>query len=166
MKRINIASLEFGYDAGDPPGFRAGSKRLGPLLGASKLGATVYEVPPGEVLCPYHYEHGEEEWLIVLAGRPAVRHPQGTEELEPWDVVCFPRGPEGAHAVRNDTGEMVTVLMFSEVTYPTATVYPDSDKVAVWTDDEGDDLIFTRASAVGYWVGEALPEQPHDEQES
>lgn len=128
--------------------------RFGPMLGASQMGASVYELPPGEAICPYHYEYGEEEWLLVLEGRPSVRHPEGTDQLEPWDAVCFPRGPEGAHAVRNETEETVRVLMFSTVKHPTATVYPDSDKIAVWTGNRADDVIVKRSSAVDYWSGE------------
>ena len=131
---------------------------MGPLVGASDLGATVYELPPGQAVCPYHYEYGEEEWLVVLEGRPSVRHPRGTEQLEPWDTVCFARGPDGAHGVRNETQETVRILMFSTVKYPTATVYPDSDKVGIWTGNRADDLIATRASAVDYWFGERARE--------
>jgi hypothetical protein len=36
-----------------------------------------------------------------------------------------------------------------------ATVYPDSDKVAIWTGNGTDDLITTRSSSVDYWFGEA-----------
>ena len=154
LRRINIASPQFGYDSDDPPGFRSGMLRFGPMLGASQMGASVYELPPGEAICPYHYEYGEEEWLLVLEGRPSVRHPEGTDRLEPWDVVCFPRGPEGAHAVRNETDETVRVLMFSTVKHPAATVYPDSDKIAVWTGNRADDVIVKRSSAVDYWCGE------------
>jgi uncharacterized cupin superfamily protein len=154
VRRINIASAKFEYDSGDPPGFCSGMFRMGPLVGATELGATVYELPPGQAVCPYHYEYGEEEWLVVLQGRPSVRHPGGTEQLEPWDTVCFPRGPDGAHGVRNDTEETVRVLMFSTVKYPTATVYPDSDKVGIWTGNRADDLIAPRSSAVDYWFGE------------
>ena len=154
VRRVNINAEEFKYDADDPAGFRSGMKRLGPLVGGDKVGASVYELPPGQALCPYHYEYGEEEWLVVLTGNPTVRHPEGSDVLEPWDVVCFPRGPQGAHGVRNETDEVVTVLMFSEVTYPTATAYPDSDKVGVWTGDKAEDVIVERRSSVGYWVGE------------
>jgi uncharacterized cupin superfamily protein len=128
--------------------------RIGGLLGASLLGATVYEVPPGESVSPYHYEYGEEEWMLVLAGEPTVRDSEGTEVLSQWDVVCFPPGPEGAHAVRNDTDRTVRVLMFSNDAYPAATVYPDSDKVGVWTGNEDDDLVVHRDSAVEYFSGE------------
>ena len=97
MKRINIASPTFAYDAEDPDGFRSGMHRVGPSLGAAQLGTTVYELPPGQAICPYHYEYAEEEWLLVLQGRPTLRHAEGSDVLEPWDLVCFPTGPDGAH---------------------------------------------------------------------
>lgn len=154
MRKVNIQSPSFGYDADDPEGFRAGLFRFGADVGAQRTGASVYELPPGQAICPYHYEHGEEEWLLVLEGRPTLRHPEGSEELERWDVVFFPRGPEGAHGVRNETGETVRVLMFSEVAYPTVTVYPDSDKIGVFTRDKRDNVMVKRSSGVDYYDGE------------
>jgi hypothetical protein len=50
--------------------------------------------------------------------------------------------------------------MYSTVTHPAATVYPDSDKIAIWTgnddddDDDDDNVIVHRASGVDYWSGE------------
>jgi uncharacterized cupin superfamily protein len=115
VKRVNIADPQFEYDNEDPDGFRGGMFRLGSLIGAEEMGTSVYELPPGQSICPYHYEYAEEEWLLVLAGTPTLRHPDGTDQLAPWDVVCFPRGPAGAHQVRNDTEETVRVLMYSTV---------------------------------------------------
>ena len=154
MRRVSISDPSFTYDPEDAEGFRAGMCRLGPDVGAERTGTTVYELQPGESVCPYHYEYGEEEWLLVLAGRPSVRGPDGTEQLEPFDVVFFPTGPAGAHQVRNDTDETVRVLMWSMVVIPTATAYPDSDKVALWTGDKGEDLIVRRSSGVDYYDGE------------
>lgn len=154
MKRINIGTPEFTWDDSDPEGFRAGMARLGGLLGAKETGISVYELPPGQSICPYHYECGEEEWLLVLSGNPTLRSPDGEERLAPWDVACFPRGPEGAHAVRNETAETARVLMFSTVVTPTATVYPDSDKVGIWTGDKETDVLVRRSSRVGYYDGE------------
>ena len=158
MRRINIDSPEFEYDGNDPEGFRAGMAKLGKLLGAEESGISVYELPPGQAVCPNHYECGEEEWLLVLSGNPTERHPEGEEALAPWDVVWFPRGPEGAHGVRNDGEETARVLMFSTVAFPTATVYPDSGKVGIWTGDPEVDGTFRRASAVEVLDGER-PEQ-------
>ena len=154
MQRVNIAEPAFEYDDSDPDGFRAGMFRFGPLVGAATMGSTVYELPPGQAICPYHYEYGEEEWLLVLEGRPTVRHPQGSDVLEPWDVVCFRSGPEGAHAVRNETEERVRVLMYSTVNHPAATVYPDSDKIGIWTGNADDNVIVHRSSKVDYYSGE------------
>ena len=155
MRRINIAAPQFEYDKEDPDGFRSGLAQLGKLLGGpQETGASVYELPPGQAVCPYHYEAGEEEWLLVLTGNPTLRHPEGSDRLEPWDVVFFEKGPAGAHGVRNETEETVRVLMFSTVVVPSATVYPDSDKVGVWTGDPETDLIVRRECGVDYFDGE------------
>jgi uncharacterized cupin superfamily protein len=156
MKRINIAAPQFSYDEEDPAGFRSGMARLGKLLGGpEESGITVYELPPGQAVCPYHYEVGEEEWLLVLEGNPTLRHSQGSDLLDPWDVVFFEKGAAGAHGIRNETEEPVRVLMFSTVVVPTATVYPDSDKVGIWTGDPEADVIVRRESRVDYFDGEA-----------
>lgn len=155
MKRLNIAAPQFEYDPKDPEGFRAGLARLGRTLGATDSGITVYELAPGQAVCPYHYEVGEEEWLLVLEGNPTLRHPEGADRLGPWDVVLFPRGPEGAHRIGNETEESARVLMFSTVVVPTATVYPDSDKVGLYTGDPETEILVRRDSAVDYYDGEA-----------
>lgn len=155
MRRVNLGDQEFGYDDGDPDGMRSGMARFGPKLGAQRTGASLYELPPGQSLCPYHYEHGEEEWLLVVGGTPSVRDPDGTQQLAPGDLVYFPVGPQGAHQVRNDSDATARVLMWSEVRYPSATVYPDSDKIGIWTGGtREDDLIVERSSGVDYWHGE------------
>lgn len=155
MHKLNLANPEFSYDSDDPEGFRSGMFRLGKQLGAERTGTSVYEIPPKQSICPYHYENPEEEWLLVLSGQPTLRHPEGSDRLEPWDMVFFPSGPAGAHRVQNDTEETVRVLMFSDVSHPAVTVYPDSDKVGVWAGRPEDNLLLPRSSAVTYWEGEA-----------
>ncbi len=154
MRRVSLSDPTFRYDAADPEGFRSGMWRLGPELGAQQTGASVYELPPGQAVCPYHYEYGEEEWVLVLEGRPSLRTPEGTRQLEPFELVFFPRGPAGAHQVRNDSDSTARVLMWSSVLLPTATAYPDSGKVGLWTGDEAEDVIVPRSSAVDYFHGE------------
>ena len=128
--------------------------RFGPTVGAVRTGTSVYEVPPGQAICPYHYEYGEEEWLLVLDGHPTLRHSEGSDHLDPWDVVFFPAGPSGAHAVRNETEQAVRVLMYSTVSTPSVSVYPDSGKYGVWVGNPDDDLLLPRSSAVSYYDGE------------
>ena len=143
-------------DEGRPEGFRRRELQLGSLIGATRMGATLYEIPPGERLGPYHYEYNNEEWLLVIAGRPTLRTPQGEQELRAGDVVVFPEGPEGAHTTSNRTKEPVRVVMLSTKRKPAVAVYPDSDKIAVWRIDD-DGLIVKKAAATDYWDGEAHP---------
>ena len=119
---------------------------------ANALAADV-ELPPGESSYPYHYEYGNEEWLIVLAGRPTLRHPGGEDELEPGDVVLFPIGPEGAHKLTNRSDAPARVLVLSTKHRPGVAVYPDSDKIAAWPGPGGDEDVIRvrRESKVDYW---------------
>jgi uncharacterized cupin superfamily protein len=154
VKRFNLNAAETALEGDEPDGYLAGADRFGKRIGASRIGGTVYDLPPGQSICPYHYEYGDEEWLIVLAGRPLVRHPEGENQLEPGDVVCFPAGPEGAHKVTNSADASVDarVLMISTLQEPSVAVYPDSDKVGVFVDDLR--LLVRRDSGVDYWEGE------------
>jgi uncharacterized cupin superfamily protein len=88
-------------------GFRIRETQIGPQLGADLIGGSVYEIDPGKKLWPYHLHHANEEWLVVLRGRPTLRTPDGERELVEGDVACFPRGATGAHLVQNATEETV-----------------------------------------------------------
>ena len=147
---VNVFEVAVEADETDPPGFRSRMARFGPTLGASQLGASVYDLDPGEAVCPYHYEFPEEEWLLVLAGRPTLRDPDGEHELEEGDLVLFPVGPDGAHKVTNRTEGLVRILMLSTKTETAVAVYPDSGKVGVWPLGK----LFRLADAVDYYDGE------------
>jgi uncharacterized cupin superfamily protein len=155
VPEVNLHRVAFeGPNDDAPPGFRSRWARLAPSLGAEGLGATVYELPPGEAICPYHYEYPNEEWLIVLEGDPTLRTPDGERTLEAGDVVCFPTGPAGAHAVRGGT-ETARVVMLSTKQKPDVSVYPDSDKIGVFPGNDDDTKLFRRRDAVPYLDGEA-----------
>ena len=68
--------------------------------------------------------------------------------------MFFPTGPAGAHGLRNETDETVRVMMYSTVEHPAISVYPDSDKVGVWTGNKDDDGLFVRSTKVEYYEGE------------
>jgi uncharacterized cupin superfamily protein len=108
---MNLTTEEFEYDDTDPEGYRAGLARLGSRVGARETGTSIYELPPGQSICPYHYEWAEEEWLIVLEGAPTLRTPEGEEALAQGDIRFFALGPGGAHKVTNGTDATVRVLI-------------------------------------------------------
>jgi uncharacterized cupin superfamily protein len=155
LRKVNIFDSDLRWDERDPEGYTGGYYRFGDDIGASMLGATIYELPPKQSNCPYHYEYGNEEWVIVLRGRLTVRHPNGEHELEAGDTAAFPEGPDGAHRLTNRSDEPVRFLMVSTKAVPNAAVYPDSDKIGLWPGNERDQIIVRRADAnVDYYEGE------------
>jgi uncharacterized cupin superfamily protein len=156
MRRVNVFSADLQRDEDDPAGYEADYLGIGPLIGATKIGATIYELGPGQSNSPYHYEYGDEEWLLVLDGQVTVRTPDGEHEVDAGEVVCFPDGPEGAHKLTNRSEQPVRLLMLSTKNNPAVAVYPDSDKIGVWPVlGGGDDKIMVRReSNVDYWDGE------------
>jgi uncharacterized cupin superfamily protein len=154
MPRVSLNRPDLKFDPDDPPGFRAGMWRFGESLGAERVGTTLYELPPGQSICPYHYEDAEEEWLLVLEGNPTLREPDGEHGLEPMDVVFFATGPDGAHQVRNDTADTVRVLMWGENLYPGVSVYPDSDKIGIWTRRGEAGRLYRLGTELDYYDGE------------
>jgi uncharacterized cupin superfamily protein len=156
MRTFNVFDAAVSYDPSDPEPYKAGGNRFGPAIGASRMGATVYEIPPGQSLCPYHYE-SEEEWVLVLRGRLTVRHPDGEDVLGPGDITAFPVGPAGAHKTTNNGGETVRMVMFATSDPIGYCVYPDSDKISFWGDssDERDHSVRVRRGArLDYYDGE------------
>ena len=157
--------LEPNWDEEGPGGSRRA--RLGWQAGTERIGASLYELPGGAAPWPYHYQHGNEEMLIVLRGRPHLRTPQGWRQLEEGEMVSFPRGPEGAHEVANRSEETVRYLLLSEMNAPEAIVYPDSGKVGVLSRPPGsqgdEDALaswFRLDDEVDYWEGETGEESP------
>ncbi len=134
------------------PGFRWRRKRVA----GEQLGASLYELPPGESTFPYHYELGNDELLVVVSGRPTLRSPDGERELQPGDCILFPSGPAGAHQLSNRSGEPTRLLVVSGFALPRAAVQVDSNKLMVrWGSGEDARRWFSLDDAVGYWDGEA-----------
>jgi uncharacterized cupin superfamily protein len=105
-----------------------GAKSTRLVESGPQLGATVYELGPGNTAV-YHFHHGSEELLIVLRGRPTLRTPDGERQLAAGEVVHFPLGPDGAHGVRNDTDEAVRYLVAGIRVSPEVVEYPETKQI-------------------------------------
>ena len=111
-------------------GWRIKEAFVGNHIGGELIGASMAEVGPGNKLWPYHTHYANEEWVIVLAGEPTLRTPEGEQVLKEGDVVCFPRGEKGAHQIINRTESPIRVLMLSSMVAPDIVHYPDTEKVS------------------------------------
>ena len=148
VRRINLGAVACEPRPQLPDGFRRNSTRVGAALGAARTGLSVYELPPGQAVSPYHFEEPDEEWLLVVSGTPTLRHPAARSGSNRGRRLLS-SGPTGAHLVRNNSESLARVAMFSSSAAAVgAVVYPDSDMVWVWTEDDAVDLIVKRSSAV------------------
>ena len=122
-------------------------------LGSSAYEMFIYDLEPGRSSSPYHYEYSEE-WLLVVDGTVVLRAPDGEHTLQRGDLVRFPAGPDGAHKVMNQSDSPARTLLFSGAQVPAVSVYPDSDKIGVFTEGRRDNVMVRRESNVDYWDGE------------
>ena len=151
MRRFNL--LDDGWEREfDRPGYRSRTTSVSRPIGGERIGATLYELAPGERTWPYHLHHANEEWLLVVGGRPTLRTPDGERELRAGDTVCFPRGPRGAHQIANRSDSTARLLLLSTHVAPEVVEYLDSGKIGVA--GEGLRLLLRRDAEVDYWEGE------------
>ena len=135
-------------------GWRSKDAWVGAHIDAELIGGSMYELEAGDRLWPYHAHHANEEWIIVLRGRPTLRTPEGEQELAEGDVVAFPRGERGAHQISNMTDAPIRVLMLSTLLSPDVVEYLDSGKIAA-VDALGKRLFRSfRGADAEYWEGE------------
>ena len=134
MQVVNLYGDEWGEEQWPlHPDYEKNILRVGLRLGGEKIGATLYELPPGMKSFP-------------------LRTPDGEQQLDRGDVVSFPTTPEGAHKLWNDTDEPARYLMLSTRTELDVVHYPDSDKVGIRGEDFR--LLVRPESGVDYMDGE------------
>ncbi|MGD2101918.1 MAG: cupin domain-containing protein [Acidimicrobiia bacterium] len=142
----------------DHPGYEWNRMRLAKRLGGRQLGASIYEIRPGQKSFPYHFHHANEEMLIVLEGEVVVRTPGGEQSAGKGDAMIFTRGPEGAHQVANVTESAARIMMMSTMIDPDIAEYPDSGNVGVFArrapgDSKGLARFLDGSAEVDYFEG-------------
>lgn len=147
----------------DRHGFRWRRSRLGRQAGAERLGASLFELSPGQAAFPFHFHLANEELLVVLSGTPMLRTSEGERELAEGEVVAFPAGERGAHQIVNRAPAPARFLLISEMNAPEIVVYPDSGKLGARDTPPGGPPVeiggvFFSTDAVDYFDGEPEPE--------
>ena len=128
---INLADVQM-RDSGNGEGFVARLGRIGPLIGAEKLGCQLHVVPPGKKAFPRHNHHANEEMFFVVTGEGSYRAGEETYLIRAGDVIAAPAGDTStAHQIINSSAGDLTYLAFSTRLDPDVTEYPDSGKFGV-----------------------------------
>lgn len=130
--------------------------------GAKQLGATLYEIQPGQVPFPRHYHCANEEAMYVLEGTARVKIGDATIDATAGDFISFPVGPAHAHQVENSGTTVLRFLALSTMHATEVVGYPDSKKImatgapagATWADPKWVRKIFEEGAEVDYFKGE------------
>jgi uncharacterized cupin superfamily protein len=158
VSKPSIAKPDFD-EPREHQGFNCRRARLGRQAGSVKVGLSLWELPPDQAAYPYHWHAAEEEIVVVLAGRPSLRTPEGWREMEEGEVVAFRTGEPGAHQIVNRTEEEVRFLAFSNQA-PDIVFRPDSETIGVAErrpEGGGFREHFRIADATDYYEGEEAP---------
>jgi len=145
VRRLNLLAPHFDHGS-ERDGYRWRGALVGEAVGAEEIAGRLYELADGQRTHPYHFHHGIEEWLLVVAGSPRLRTPVGERALRGGDLVCFPAGPDGAHEVSGPG----TVLIVSTRRSPDAVEYPDRGQVEL----RPPGTVFRTADSVELWEEE------------
>jgi uncharacterized cupin superfamily protein len=155
----NVVEPEWQPEKHSAAGYEGKFSQIGSNAGTEHLGASLYELPPGNSSAPYHWHAANEEMVIVLSGTPTLRTPDGERELAEGEVVAFRRGEDGAHKLTNGSDAPVRFVVISEMNEPDIAVYPDSAKLMVREQAPGRTAtglreFFRFSDGVDYWHGE------------
>jgi uncharacterized cupin superfamily protein len=127
-----------------PPPFRAAvagrfSRRLGDAFGLTQFGVNLVRLAPGAASALRHAHSAEDEFVLVMQGRPRLVTNDGAEVLAPGMAVGFPAGTGDAHHLVNDTGEDVVFLVVgTKAVERDIVTYPDDDLRAVPCESGGE----------------------------
>jgi uncharacterized cupin superfamily protein len=125
---VNVTELE-GQTLSKGTRFGATRRSLGHAAGATKIGCTHYEVPPGKTAFPFHYHCVNDEALYVLEGEGTLRMGDAKVAIRAGDWINVPTGPAHAHQLINSGTTTLKYLCMSTLSSAEIAVYPDSKKV-------------------------------------
>jgi uncharacterized cupin superfamily protein len=126
----NIYEPDFDVEQNDEP-YVWRRALIGRAAGSERLGASLFVLPPGGTTFPLHAHLHNEELLMVIAGTPTLRTLDDERVLAPGEVVAFPAGRAGAHQLRNDSDQPVSLLIVSTMLAPEINLFPDTDEIWV-----------------------------------
>ena len=74
------------------PGQGADETNVSRMIGLTRLGASYFEVRPGEAAFPYHTHYGEDELIYVIEGEGTYRFGGASYAVKAGDMIAGPAG--------------------------------------------------------------------------
>lgn len=110
MPKIDLDGLKANNSTGYPPPHNQEvqgrwKKRLGPVIGMNRLGATHVVLKPGAWASHRHWHDTEDEFLVMLSGEAVLVEDEGETILRTGDMAAWAAGVKNGHHLinRSDT---------------------------------------------------------------
>jgi len=98
------------------PGIGSDSTNVTRAAGLTHLGASYFEVKPGEAAFPFHVHYQEDEIIFILSGTGTYRYGDRSYEVGPGDFICAPAGrTEQAHQLTNTGADTLKYFCVSNL---------------------------------------------------
>lgn len=128
-------------------------RKFVPIRPDGQCTVSVYELPPGNSMCPYHYHLQNEEVFYIISGTGRLLTPQGEQTVTAGDLLFFPANENGAHKLTNSSEtEPLRYLDFDTSNAIDVAVYPHSGKMGVWGKDVN--KLYRMDDTTAYYDGE------------
>lgn len=152
MKHCNIEELSASHKAEREP-YEYYKREFVPRGYAENTMVSIYEIPPQKSAYPYHYHLKNEETFYIISGEGILKTPAGERKVTAGDLIFFPASEAGAHKLTNtSTTEKLVYIDFDVIHDMDVTVYPDSQKIAVW--GKNVNRVYPLDANVDYYEGE------------
>ena len=103
-------------------------RRLAPVAGLTKLGASHVVLKPGAWSSQRHWHSGQDELLVMLSGEAVLVEDSGESVVRPGDVLAWPAGVEDGHHLQNrGETDCVFVAVSGGAAAEDSGEYPDID---------------------------------------
>lgn len=119
-------------------GLGADETNVSMALGLNQLGASYFEVKPGEAAYPFHAHYNEDELIFIVAGVGAYRFGDETLTVKAGDMLSAPAGgAEVAHQLTNSGDETLKYFCVSNLPEINVAELPDKGEVHIHSRREG-----------------------------
>jgi uncharacterized cupin superfamily protein len=108
-------------------------------------------MPPGKSNFPYHAHSAQWEMYLIVSGKGAVRHKDGTTEVGPEDVFIF--GPDEPHQITNSGNVDLVYYVIADNPIGESGYYLDSGKWKV-NKTSAKDRVVIKGPETDYFDGE------------
>lgn len=106
MPKLDLESIPQTSATGYPPPYDvdvAGRlyRRLAPVAGLTKLGASHVTLEPGAFSSQRHWHRGQDELVVMLAGEAVLIEDNGETVVRAGDLLAWAAGVENGHCLHN-----------------------------------------------------------------